>query len=423
MSDVPSSTPSESDEPSISDVPTTSANPTADDANYMTMTVSWYGVSTFTVTVDGVLLPADCMGDLLAGVSRAAGNGITTGTLTCRYIDATAPNIYDITLSQSVGMLPYTVDFKVDGVTVPELSGEMDPGPAANDIPLGLTIGTRFFRFTNDAMRNTVADKELEPARVDVFLGFELLADPVPADDFSLTTISTLPNDISGTPVVCGFENGGSNLSAERFVCPAYGDENQGAAEYRFFLSAKRPANAVDPLSPFHINLLSNGVEIPGGPFYTGTQDTAFFKTFLIRSDSSDGPVILYDDDPPFVLKITFEAPNPETDVVTTIAGATPGAANCDSSNDFRGTAGMTYNVIISCRDYAAGDYTFTVDTDTTPITGAVYELFYDGVLQTALSGTGDIPLAAGTQTFTFTAPATRGDPLTAPLVTPGPLV
>ena len=384
------------------------------------MTVRWNGDSDMTITNPG---GQPCNAPAVTTGSPAG----TIITATCEYVGAIANTQYDLGVVQEANgasgeFFPYTVDFMVDGVTVPELSGEMQPVAAA--VAVDVAEGSRNFRFTNDNMRNTVADTELAPVRRDMFLAFDLVTPANPVDQFALTTVGDLPLDITRIArVVCDDEANGMMFPDVRFVCPTFGDDEIGSAEYRFYLAVKATAAATAALADFHLDISSNGVVIPGGPVYIGGQDSAFLKTFLFRADSGDGPVILYDDDPPFLLKVTFEAPNPATDVVTTIAGATPAAANCDSSNDFRGTAGMTYNVIISCRDYVAGDYTFTVDTDTTAITGAVYEFFYDGVLQTALSGTGDIPLAAGTQTFTFTAPATRGDALITPMVNPGPLV
>ena len=374
------------------------------------MTITYEGDSRMT-TSDRSGLATVCVG---TGTVTPGNNNIkpVVVTIMCSFEDATAPTVYDIQVEQEANsagldsLFSYTVDFQVDGNTVPELSGEMQPVVGSSGV--NVLSGQRNFRFTNSGMRNIAVDTELDPARSDMFLAFELVTPASPVDQFALTTAGDLPLDITGAArIVCAAEENAMAFPDTRFGCPIYGDENKGVAEYRFYLAVKRPNQSTSPLSSFDINLLSNGVEIPGGPVYTGTQDSAFFQTFLIRSDSSDGPIILLDDSPPFVLKVTFEA----TGDFVALAATPPAGGFCDTSNTFTGTTGMTYNVIISCRDYVAGDYQFNVGTPGA-ISGAVYDFFYDGVLQTALSGTGDIPSTGG-RSFRFTAPATRGDALT----------
>ena len=236
---------------------------------------------------------------------------------------------------------------------------------------------------------------------------------------YGFEVLGDLPLDIEIGPnrVLCDFENGGTNLSTDRFFCPIYGNDNTGAPEYRFSLTVKRSASDSYPLSPFHINILWNGVEIPGGLVYIGTQNTAFIMIFLIRSNSSDGPIVMYDDSPPFVLQATFESNGMS---LHTIVQTEQGVSNRGSLETFNGSRGTTYNVIFSCRDYVPGNYELQFFSPL-GVAGVTFEFFYDGVLQPALGGIGGIP--SGTRAFLITAPSTRGDALVSPSVTGTPLI
>ena len=73
--------------------------------------------------------------------------------------------------------------------------------------------------------------------------------------------------------------------------------------------------------------------------------------------------------------------------------------------------------MLIYCPEQVSGVLTFTATVANAPLTGATFEFFYQGVLQSDLSGTGTIP-TGGQATFAFTAPATEGDSLTTTSVT-----
>ena len=343
------------------------------------------------------------------------GGGPTSGsfagatlTVTCPFASTVGLDPYGLLVIQSTpgggDRFPYTVDFKVDGVTIPGLSGTMQPVEA----PLfDADDGTRFFRFRNDGMQGTIPTAtELEPAKGGDFLSFVM---PISGtnDLYEITPLAQ-PTALDGSTVnTCGDTDVAIALPAGPAKCEFYANDNAGAPEYRFYFTAKGDETTSATLEPFRLNVLSNGIVIPGGPVVIPQHPTDNFlaKTFLIRADSGDGPIIMYEDNPPFVLKITYTAGDAMTLTTPTVA---PGGF-CDSLGSL-GDAAAARTVMTSCRDYAAGDYDFQVAFATGPI-GAVFEFFYDGVLQPDLSGT--TTSVVMTRNIRFAAPATRGDPLT----------
>ena len=361
---------------------------------------------------------------------------VTTNILAEQPVGTPNPALYEIEVRQTTnvdtenmatGVLAglntyydYTVDFKVDGETVPELSGEMKhtgtPDPAA--FPLSM-IDLRLFSFTNNVYPDGATpgptnevfvpgapqDIELNRAKGGNFIEF-LLIDG--SDTYEVTTEAE-PLDIVGGTRSC-FPKAATALSTGNAAvnCAFYAGDADGAFDFRFFISAL-PAASSTGMSSFDIDIASNGVVIPGGPVLAAnSEESAVFLTLLMRADSGDGPIATSVLTPAFLLKVSFTS-NTEDVTVDATGG---GAGGCVHSNAFAGTGAQNYNVLIYCADYNVGDYVFTAGVATTAITGATFEFFYQGVLQSNLSGTGDIPVIGTPRTITFTAPATEGDPL-----------
>lgn len=358
------------------------------------MIVSWFGLSDFTPTFADTATATCTPPGPFTGVA----NTVNTATIVCTPANA-ATTPYTVTIGQSAPV-DYTVDFKVDGTTVPELSGTMS------------AVASRDFQFTNEfdgvnvVRPSTPTDTQLNPAKGGDFLSFALTV-PTTGDTYALEALEQ-PTGIAASPVSC--PTGSSDLTAA-FVCPFYADNVDGAFEYRLFFSATAADAALFELLEFDLDISSNGVILPGGPqIAAGSGETALFTTFLIRADSGDGPVTITTETPPVEFKVTFTTAATVAVVENTIAVGVPAGANCVSTptTTATATAGQERTVIFSCRDYAMGTFDFTFGhVGATDIT---YTTSYLGNAIPGLSGT---LAAADSVQVVFDTPATEGDPLT----------
>ena len=312
----------------------------------------------------------------------------------------------------------YTVDFKVDGETVPELSGEMKTFETIFS-PTVTTSEIRSFWFTNNVYPDGATpgatnevfvpgapqDTQLNPAKGGNFLEFVLDNDG--GDTYQITPLEE-PLSITGVSGPCGTVPNVALTSDMPFSCAYYADNVAGAFEYRFFFSAtSNGMTGNEQLDAFDVDIASNGVVIPGGPEVPPMSGrTALFTTFLIRADSGDGPVIVTEETPPVVIEITFTAAAGAT---VMLADASVAAAVCAKSNDI-GTlaAPLTATVILSCREYFAGSHEFTFTAAATDVT---YTTYYLGSVVPALSGT--VANVGTSIHILFSTPVTPGDALT----------
>ena len=332
-----------------------------------------------------------------------------TYTVICDFVNAVPAAPYDIQVNQNSGQTTffppvYVVDFKVDGETVPELSGLMNMN--LDYTPGSIVDGQRNFRFTNLNERNSVADTELAPSREDTFLYFSLGDFPVNmVDTFTISTLGTLPVGIDGaTPVECGPRFGGT-FPGEQFVCPTYGNENVGTPEYSFFITADAP-NADTALSPFQIHVLNDIEEIPGGPDFGGNPGiNSLYLILTFRADTSDGPIILYPTPAMLELKATWTG-TAAMEQVTISFGTDPGAG-CVASQAFACPDGQECVVSVFCPTFFSADYAF--DSSVTGSGLITYEFSYNGVPVPELS----ITSAAATVDFAFAVPASADLPIT----------
>ena len=374
--------------------------------------ITYNGDSTMTITNTG---PATCTlanGMNLNTLSQPAAGSANTVAITviCPFRNSAAASPYAITVLQGLNsatgppaglnrLFEYTVDFKVDGETVPELSGKMQP---VQSTLFSGTTGRRIFRFTNDNMRLTVTDTELEPAKGGDFLQFVRIS-PGNAATANLVRVDQPDGLVTGDNDICGATGTTQNLLTADVSCPYYADNAAGAPEYNFFLQIDAGANTA--LGAFHINILSNGVEIPGGPNFPGSMFTnSLFQNLVFRADSADGPVIQYVSPAVFELKATWRTVGPQVTLALTAATN----LDCVASPAFTSTAVGSNTVSIFCRTYAAGTFMFTSNVGGTG--GTIdYEFLYLGVREPLLS----LSSAAASLRFDFTAVGTEGTPLT----------
>ena len=210
--------------------------------------------------------------------------GISLLEYKCQFADASA-NDFDIQMVQTMDtgpILPYTVDFKVDGVTIPELSGEMQPV----DAPLfTATDLTRNFRFTNNNMRNTVVIKELDPAPSGDFLRIAVSSDAT--DDQFTFAIIRQPGNIGGTDSCTAPATGAAGLSLD---CDFFAVGDFSMAAYEFTLDVA--AGGTAGFDEYTITTTFNGVQV-AQQTVEASATAPPTQTFKFRVDSPSGPLIV----------------------------------------------------------------------------------------------------------------------------------
>lgn len=239
-----------------------------------------------------------CLG---TGTNTPAANfvGINVLTVTCPFADATT-TAYDIQMVQGAGastvVPPYTVDFKVDGVTIPELSGEMQP-VVANDLT-GVTVNQRNFRFTNDNMQGTPpVVTELFPAPSGGFL--EIVVTPTGTGDGYALAIVREPANIGGTgcavTTVAGTPGPATPATdTQTLGCAFYGVGVTDMAGYEFTLTVT-DAGSDTILDGYTVTTRFNGVQVSERVVDMAAAGVATFpitETIKYRIDSPTGPLI-----------------------------------------------------------------------------------------------------------------------------------
>ena len=356
----------------------------------------------------------------LSPVTQTALNPSTkTIVVVCTYDNtavAATPYVIQVVQAQnaagapplSLGFVPYTVDFKVDGDTVPELSGTM----SVVDGPFFLgTANTRTFRFTNEGGRSVV-DTELEPEKGGDYLDFILTeVGGGTTDTYEITPLAQ-PTDITTMRAdVCGAIDTPITLPAGPAFCPLYADNVDGAFEYRFTLEASA---AVEELIGFDLDIASNGVVIPGGPEVTPMSGSNLFvATFMIRGDGPDTAPTVVLETPPLLIEFTFTT---AAAAVSLNEIAPPTGANCAVSQGYNPAEGLRRTVIVSCRDYAAGMYDYTFGN--AGATDVTYTTSVLGTVVPSLSGT--VATLTTSIQIQLTTPATPGDAVSNDMVTIG---
>ena len=275
------------------------------------MRVTWRGTNTLTISQVEVPnlptggIPADC--DLSDATALPVNAGaVTTITATCPFGptvvtgDAATSMIYDLLVTETLrgGRVPYTVDFQVDGVTVPELSGVMQPVENAANVP-GVLATRRNFRFTNDGMRNNVGDTELSPAPSEEFLRIvvERLTTGPMGDTYDLVA-SLQPNDINNeASTACFSTTSGTPAATSTVTCPFFADVSGGSPDYQFTLTVTDVAG--DDSDGYMITTFLNSVQISSemvenSPSIVGGAGATGTVVYNYRIDNPTGPLIPY---------------------------------------------------------------------------------------------------------------------------------
>ena len=333
-----------------------------------------------------------------------------TFTVVCDAVAATA-NDYDITVAQVVNtaarggglpdglnrLFPYTVDFKVDGATVPELSGTMS------------AVSPRNFRFTNDSVGGEVvrpsvpADTELNPAKGGNFLEFSLVAG---GDTYEVTTL-TQPLPIIGSTGPCTPATATPLTLAPAVTCPFFADDANGDSLYEFLFNIQ----GAGPLGAFDIEISSNGVVIPGGPQSAAlTTTNELFQVVAYRATSADGPLVRVPRNAAFELIATWTG-----DATTSVqlAVSPPADANCLSTLGFICPNNEECTTSLFCATVPSTPTSIGVVAQAGTLS-VTYEFFYNGVPFADLS-----TVSTGTKSFNFITPASFGAPPTQNGATP----
>ena len=365
------------------------------------MMITYNGDSSFTIGHAGAGACTFADGTALGAVPAPANNNVNTVTISivCNFDNtALAANPYAITVTQAAGggsgnRFPYTVDFKVDGETVPELSGLMQPVEA----PLfGGTPGERTFRFTNEGDRAAVVT-ELEPTFNGNFLTFEVTS----TGDTTDLTILQEPRQIDDTPACVDNTNTAmttSSISCNSFKTPGgmylfsmiVNDENAAGLDGDVIVTTTADGTVVTP-----------GFGIPMGTMIP--DPTA--RLYQFRADTID-PVIPSEVEYTFFFQGRFTANGETLELQLT---SIPATANCVAGGQVTGTTVQTA-AFIYCTNCVPGNYVFTAVLSNNGV-GPIYDFFFNGVINPLLSN-GGTP-GATARTFSFTVPDVKGDPLT----------
>ena len=146
-----------------------------------------------------------------AATIPAGYTGIVDGTLTCPFADASAGTPFDILATDVGGTNPYPIDFKVNGVTVPELSGEFEPVTGTTG---GLTATQRNFLFTNDGATGNVVEAAVDPPTAEALFTLTVVPPGTTDDTLALTildepTVGTDTSCVLASPAVtCAYGTG-----------------------------------------------------------------------------------------------------------------------------------------------------------------------------------------------------------------------
>ena len=399
-------------------MPTTSNNPTADrDVSYVDITVSWQGASTISIR-HRFPAASTCIDSTGATVSEVSAPGsdaaVTTMNLRCSFVrtGTTPSEKYSIRVRQTdtgSGRFDYSVDFKVDGETVPQFSGVMK-AVEGSAFPES-TAGDRAFRFRNDDGNGNFAGEvtftQITPppngallyllvsGGANALVHLTVLKSPTTIHGFSSCRTSPNPNT-AVTPDTMPF-----------IRCTPYPVANTGETQYLFV--AEITDNGSATTDAITVTTAVDGTVVTPG--FGNPAQTANFPPFVqfyqFRIDSLDGPVVSSPGDIPFF----FKAETTSTDALELVLTTVPAGAGCVSGGPVTSDGTNPITAFIYCENYVAGDYVFTA-TLAGGTAQPIYDFFYDNALVSDLSDDATLAFAAS-RAFTFTAPAARGDPLT----------